>query len=207
MSDHVQLEKLYNAKNMDELREAYDEWAKTYDKQIMVEYGWSGPRLIAEQVRPLLDDDAAILDAGAGTGAVGLEARRLGFTTMDALDLSLDMLKIAKEHGVYRDIRVGILGEPLDYATDSYDAVLSAGTFTPGHAPPEGFDELTRIVKPGGVICFTLRDDVVPKGFPETFDRLTQDGRWRKEYVSEPFQGMPGGEPEVRHRVWLFRVI
>lgn len=207
MSDHVALKKLYDASTTNELREAYDAWARTYDKQIMVDYGWSGPRLIAQQVRPLLADDAAILDAGAGTGAVGLAARELGFTTLDALDLSLDMLEIARDHGVYRDIRVGILGEPLDYETDSYDAVVSAGTFTPGHAPPEGFDELIRIVKPGGVICFTLRHDVVPDGFYETFERLTNEGRWEQQFVGEPFQGMPGGEPEVRHRVWLFKVL
>lgn len=207
MSDDVTLQKLYDAQNLDELREAYDAWAKTYDKQIMVDYGWSGPGLIVEQVRSLLADDAAILDAGAGTGAVGLAAREAGFTTLDAMDLSLDMLEIAREHGVYRDIRVGILGEPLDYETDSYDAVLSAGTFTPGHAPPEGLHELVRIVKPGGVICFTLRHDVTPPGFLETFEHLAGKGRWEQMSVSEPFQGMPGGEPEVRHRVWLFRVL
>ncbi len=207
MADHVALEKVYKAKDLDELRKAYAAWAKTYDQQIMVDYGWSGPRLLVEQVRPLLADDAAILDAGAGTGAVGLAAGNAGFTNLDAMDLSLDMLEIAREHGVYSDIRVGVLGEPLDYATDSYDAVLSAGTFTPGHAPPEGLDELTRIVKSGGVICFTLRDDVMPDGFLDTFGRLADEGRWKRDYVSEPFQGMPGGEPEVRHRVWLFKVI
>ena len=205
MSDHLNLAKLYNASNLDELREAYDAWAKTYDQQIMVDYGWSGPSLIVEQVRSLLADGAVILDAGAGTGAVGLVAREAGFTTLDAMDLSLDMLEIAREHGIYRDVRVGVLGEPLDYATNSYDAVLSAGVFTPGHAPPEGFDELVRIVKPGGAICFTLRHDVTPPGFLETFDRLKEMGLWEQVSVSDPFQGMPGGEPEVRHRVWLFR--
>jgi len=158
-------------------------------------------------VRPLLKDEAAILDAGAGTGAVGLAARDAGFPTLDAMDLSLDMLEIAREHGIYRDVRVGVLGEPLDYATDSYDAVLSAGVFTPGHAPPEGFDELIRIVKPGGAICFTLRHDVTPPGFLETFERMKEEGLWKQVSVSEPFQGMPGGEPDVRHRVWLFLVV
>ena len=207
MAEHLDLAKLYSASNLDELREAYDAWAKTYARQIMVDYGWSGPRLIVEQVRPLLADNAAILDAGAGTGAVGLVAREAGFTTMDAMDLSLDMLEIAREHGIYRDIRVGVLGQALDYETDSYDAVLSAGVFTPGHAPPEGLDELVRIVKPGGAICFTLRHDVTPPGFTEAFERLTGEGRWERAHVSEPFQGMPGGEPEVRHRVWLFNVV
>ncbi|MBC6441416.1 MAG: class I SAM-dependent methyltransferase [Rhodospirillales bacterium] len=207
MSDHVNLHRLYNATNLDELREAYDAWAKTYDRQIMVDYGWSGPRLLIERVRPLLADEAAIMDAGAGTGAVGLAARQAGFTTLDAMDLSLEMLEIAREHGVYRNIRAGMLGEALDYGTDSYDAVLSAGVFTPGHAPPGSFDELCRIVKPGGYIGFTMRHDRTPDGFIGTFERLADDGTWEQIDVSEPFQGMPGGEPELRHRVWLFRVL
>lgn len=187
MSDHLDLAMLYNASNLDELRAAYDAWSKTYDQQIMVDYGWSGPGLIVEQVRPLLADGAAILDAGAGTGAVGLAARDAGFTTLDAMDLSLDMLEIAREHGIYRDVRVGVLGELLDYAADSYDAVLSAGVFTPGHAPPEGFDELVRIVKPGGAICFTMRHDATPLGFLETFERLKATGLWEQVSVSVPF--------------------
>jgi len=207
MADHLDLEKVYRAGNLDELRKAYDDWATSYDQQIVGDYGYRGHELIVARVRDLLADDAAILDAGAGSGTVGMAAKAHGFTCVDAMDLSLDMLEIAREKGVYRDVRVGVLGEPLDYADDSYDAVLSSGVFTPGHAPPSSFAELIRVVKPGGLICFTLRDDERPPGFVELFDALIAEGRWELVEKGAPFFSMPDGEPEVQHRIWLFRVV
>ena len=118
------------------------------------------------------------------------------------MDISTGMLERARNRGIYRDIRVGVLGETLDYKTDSYDAVLSSGVFTPGHAPPGSFSELARIVRPGGFICFSLRHDATPPGFHETMKALADEGRWELVEVSDPYQPMPKGEPEVEHRLW-----
>ena len=201
------LQKVYECGSLDELRGIYDSWAETYDATISGAMNYRGHEYIVDAVRPHLGDDARILDAGAGSGMVGLAAARAGFTSVDAMDLSTGMLKVAMDRGVYREVRTGVLGEALDYPDDAYDAVLSSGVFTPGHAPPTSFDEIIRIVKPEGLVCFTLRHDQTPPGFIEKFDELAQAGSWRREWVSDPFQSMPGGEPEIRHRTWLFRVI
>ena len=207
MNKHIDLSKVYESDNLDELRKTYDDWAATYDAQISGDYRYRGHERVIDTIRPRLDDDAAILDAGAGSGMAGEAAAAAGFTVIDAMDLSDGMLDVARRRGVYRDLRTGVLGEPLDYATASYDAVVSSGVFTPGHAPPSSFDELVRIVRPGGLICFTLRHDVTPPGFMEKFETLKQAGLWALLDVCAPFQAMPGGEPEVLHRIWLYRVL
>lgn len=58
------------------------------------------------------------------------------------------MLAEAEKRGIYGDLRVGVLGEPLDYPTASYDAAIAAGVFSVGHAPASGWDDVARIVKP-----------------------------------------------------------
>ena len=200
------LQKVYESRDLDELRGIYDSWAETYDSTISGTLNYRGHELVVDAVRPHLGDGARILDAGAGSGMVGLAASRAGFTRVDAMDLSAGMLEVARDRGVYREVRTGVLGEALDYPDDTYDAVLSSGVFTPGHAPPASFDEIIRIVKPGGLVCFTLRHDQTPPGFIGKFDELAEAGSWQQVRVSEPFQSMPGGEPEIRHRTWLFRV-
>lgn len=200
------LQKVYECGDLDELRGIYDSWAKTYDATISGTMSYRGHNYIVDAVRPHLGDDARILDAGAGSGMVGLAAARAGFTHVDAMDFSAGMLEVARDRDVYREVRTGILGEALDYPDNAYDAVLSSGVFTPGHAPPDSFDEIIRIVKPAGLVCFTLRHDRTPPGFIEKFDELAEAGSWQRMWVSEPFQSMPGGEPEIRHRTWLFRV-
>ena len=207
MADHLDLARVYDAKTIEELRQVYDEWAEGYDAQIVDDYGYRGHELVVAKVRPHLSDDAQLLDAGAGSGTVGLAARVAGFATIDAMDISTGMLEKARERGIYRDVRVGVLGETLDYADDSYDAVLSSGVFTPGHAPPDSFVELVRIVRPGGFICFSMRHDVPPPGFQEVMTALVDEGRWELVEASEPFQSMPTGEPEIEHRIWLYRIM
>lgn len=207
MADHFDLANVYNAKSIDELRKAYDEWADGYDAQIYGDYGSRNHELVVSLIRPHLGDDAVLLDAGAGSGMVGLAARAAGFTTVDAMDLSVGMLEKARERGVYRHVQVGVLGEPLDYESDSYDAVLSAGVFTCGHAPARSLDELVRVVRPGGLISFTLRHDETPPGFHEKMEALSQAGRWQLVEVSKPFCPHPKRESEVELRLWLYRVL
>ena len=92
-----------------------------------------------------------ILDAGAGTGIVGKVLQGLGYTNMDALDISQKMLDEAKKLIVYKEFFCAPLSaEPIaEIATDQYDALICVGTLTVGHVKPVAFDEILRVVKPG----------------------------------------------------------
>ena len=101
-----------------------------------------------------------------------------------------------------------VMGEQLDFATDSFDAVVSVGVLTVGHAPASSLDELVRITRPGGHIVFTLRPDVYENsGFREKQTILESEGEWKLMEVSENLQLLPKGEPDVYHQVWVYQVI
>ena len=198
--------RFYSAKDQRELVERYDESAGVYDEAMSSDVGWVGHIELAGVVGRFVASDAQLLDAGAGTGMLGDELVKLGYTTIDANDLSPGMLERARGKGIYRECRVMELGQPLDYADDVYDAVVACGVFTPNHAPASSLDEMARITRPGGFILYTLRADEMPADFPPKHQQLADSGVWELVESCEPFPSI-GSEPHIRHQCWVFRVL
>jgi MFS family permease len=205
--DGVDLTRLYGATDLETLRGEYDRIAAAYDAGVGDAMAYTSPDALAEVAGRLLERDARILDAGAGTGLLGLALARSGFHRLDGLDMSPGMLREARRKGVYDDLRVGTLGERLDYPTGTYDGVVSAGVLTAGHAPATSLDELVRVARRGGLVIFTLRSDQALPGFDEKIAELGRTGRWELVERGPEFQALPLGEPEVLVRVWTFRVL
>ena len=206
MKDRNRVQWVYSSQNNRELAERYDEWAAEYDSDLSEKFGWIGPRRAAEALSHYVPKDARILDAGAGTGLVGQCLADLGYGDLVAMDLSPGMLEQARRKGVYGEWRQMVLGEALDFPTDSFDAVISVGVFTLGHAPPASLHELVRITRPGGHVLFTLRPDVYENnGFREVQAELESAGAWKLVEEGREFQTLPKGEPEVHHQVWVYR--
>jgi SAM-dependent methyltransferase len=198
---------IYTSKDNKELAERYDQWAKDYDADLDEGFGWLGPQRAVEYFAKYVPQNARILDAGAGTGLVGELLARRGYKDLVAMDLSEGMLEEARKKNAYREFHQMVMGEALDYATDSFDAVISIGVLTVGHAPASSLDELVRITRPGGYIVFSLRPDVYrDSGFKEKQDALEAEGKWKLVEASEEFQPLPKGEPDVYHQVWIYQV-
>jgi SAM-dependent methyltransferase len=101
-----------------------------------------------------------------------------------------------------------ILGEHLDYTDGAFDAVISVGVLTLGHAPASSLDELVRVVRAGGHVVYSLRPDVYREsGFREKHAEIEVAGRWKLVEVSDETKIMPKGEPEVAHQVWVYQVL
>ncbi len=199
---------IYSSRDNKELKERYDQWAKDYDTDLDEGFGWLGPQRAVEYFTCCVPKEARILDAGAGTGLVGELLTRQGYNKLVAMDMSSGMLEEARKKNAYREFYQMVMGEPLNYAIDSFDAVISVGVLTVGHAPASSFDELIRITKPGGHIIFSLRPDVYrDSGFKEKQDALESEGKWRLVEVSKEFQPLPKGEPDVYHQVWVYQVV
>jgi MFS family permease len=203
----VDLGRLYGARNLAELGSEYDRIAPAYDAELLDGMGYRSPEVLAGVVQRLVPPDAHILDAGAGTGLLGLALADKGFTRLDGLDMSTGMLAEARKKHVYDNLRQARLGDALGYATDSYDAVVSGGVFTAGHAPASALDELVRITRGGGHVVFTLRSDQRLPGFDEAIAELEERSRWELVERGDEFQALPTGEPHVLVRVWAFRVL
>ena len=205
---HKRVQWVYESASNKELEERYDQWAADYDKDLAEEFAWNAPQYATAVFSKHVDKSARILDAGAGTGLVGECLARAAYKDLVAMDLSLGMLEEARAKNVYRSFHQMTLGEKLDFDTSAFDAVISVGVFTLGHAPASAFDELARITKPGGHIVFSLRTDVYEKGgFKEKQAAMESAGKWKLTEVSEEFQPLPKGEPDVWHQIWAYRVM
>ena len=123
------------------------------------------------------------------------------------MDLSQGMLEIARNKNVYQAFDQMAMGQRLDYSDDQFDATVVVGVFTEGHAKASSLDELVRVTKSGGHIVFSLKTDVYSEqGFKEKQEALESAGQWKLVEVTDTFQPLPKGEPEVLHQVWVYQV-
>ena len=170
---------LKDAKNDNRLTEVYRDWAKKYDYDNDHVLGTvSQPKSVNLLSTRLKDKTAKIIDVGCGTGLVGEKLKAKDFIYFDGLDISKDMLSIAKSRG-YRNLFLGSLNKQLPVLDDAYDAAMCIGVFTHGHVSSDGFNELCRIVKPGGYVCFTINEGVFEiYGFKEMIAEFQLNKVW-----------------------------
>jgi predicted TPR repeat methyltransferase len=196
-----------NAESSQEIVEIYDNWAEDYERRIL-SYGYSTPAVAAGFLgRYVEPEDGTVLDAGAGTGMMGEILIPLGYKDLVGIDISPNMLELARKKGVYKDLRQMELGGKLDLPTDAFSAVVSTGVFAAGHAPPESFEELIRTTKAGGHVIFSVRTDVyVDGGFKAKQEALEKEERWQLVEMTDPFSHLRYEDPELKVRVFAYRV-
>ncbi|KAJ8050870.1 Methyltransferase-like protein 27 [Holothuria leucospilota] len=140
------------------IRNLYDKWAPTYDKDSS-DLQLGGPSKSGALVRDLYQEkDISILDCGAGTGLVGTQLQRYGFTNIVAQDMSPKILEAAKQKGIYRRVVCAEVGkEEMPFEDNEFDVLVCNGCIIPFHISPNCFPQWIRIVKPGGHIVVVLR--------------------------------------------------
>ena len=92
-----------------------------------------------------------IIDAGAGTGMLGIELHKLGYNNLHALDISQGMLNEAKKNASYKKYICSSLSDqriPV-IETGEFDALASAATVLKAYVRARAFSEMIRIVKTG----------------------------------------------------------
>ena len=196
-----------SAKSSEEIVEIYDSWAEDYERRILGN-GYSTPAVatwfFGRYVKP---EDGPVLDAGAGTGITGEILALLGYEDIVGIDVASKMLELARRKGAYRELREMELGGRLDFPDDAFGAVVSTGVFAAGHAPPESFDDLIRVTKPGGHMIFSVRTDVYEdSGFKEKQETLEREGRWQLLETTEPFAHLRFEDPNLKVQVFAYRV-
>jgi SAM-dependent methyltransferase len=158
---------IYKLKETKEVMDFYDEWGldNKYD-QDMVDWNYTGPKETAEVFnKHQKGKDIDIYDAGCGTGLVGVELKKYGFTNFFGADLS---------HKVD-------LNKPINEKDDRYNALMCVGTFTFGHVKPPALDEFIRITKNQGLICFTINEGIYEEyGFDKKIKQLKNQNKWKE---------------------------
>ena len=180
----------------DEVRGYYDEQAPTYDTTL-ASWGYDAPGRVAELLLRTLPADRAaetVLDAGCGTGLAGQALRDAGFAgRLLGVDLSPDSVALAAGRGVYDDVAVGDLQQPLAYDDDGVDGVVCVGVLTYVPDVVAIWGEFCRITRPGGAIVVTQRDDLWrERGCNEVLHDFERHGRWAVVHLSPPASYLPG---------------
>ena len=173
---HLDLDDLQND---NKLKEVYKEWAPDYDFDNDNKLGTvSQPTSVKLLLSRVKDKAVKIIDIGCGTGLVGEHLKAEGFNNFDGLDISDEMLQIASQRG-YQKLYSGSLNKKLPIDDNAYDCVMCVGVFTHDHVSSSGFNELCRIAKPGGYVCFTINEGVFRKyGFDETIKAFEINSKW-----------------------------
>ena len=173
----------------------YDEWAQRYDADLD---GWAyrAPAIVAGVVMEQSPHARVVLDAGCGTGRSGRALRSAGYRgDLHGIDLSEDSLVVARKSEAYTSVAPGNLQQPLASADDSFDALTCVGVMTYVPEVEACWREFCRVVRPGGVIVVTQREDLwEPRQCQSIVDRLHDDGTWEPLWVSEAEPYLPDNE-------------
>ena len=145
----------YTARTADETRELYDDWSASYEAEV-AENGYATPGRCAEALAQVMPDKSVpVLDFGCGTGLSGLALKLEGFTSIDGVDLSADMLAQAEDKDVYRALGHINADSPIDGA---YEAIAAIGVIGAGAAPISIFDLIMDALPKGGKFVLSFND-------------------------------------------------
>jgi predicted TPR repeat methyltransferase len=200
------LQWIYESNGTDQLRERYDVWAADYDSDLG-DLGWSAPQAAAAACARFASPDVEVLDAGCGTGLVGLSLAAMGFSRIVGFDLSPGMLRRCAERGVYTELIEGSLLDPLPFDDGRFGSVVSVGVFTYGHVDGSAFGELARVTAGGGHITITFRDDTVDQlGYRAEQQRLIDAGTWELAERTDPMALLHEDGEDILLRAWTWKV-
>jgi predicted TPR repeat methyltransferase len=200
------LQWIYASQGADELRERYDVWAADYDSDLD-DLHWRAPQAGAERCSHFAEPGAEILDAGCGTGLVGVALAALGHDRIVGFDLSPGMLERCAAREVYSELQQGSLLARLPFDDGRFGSVVAVGVFTLGHVDGSAFAELARVTARGGHVSIAFRDDVMDQlGCRAEQQRLIDAGAWELAEVTEG-SALIYEDGDIIMRVWTWRVL
>ncbi len=146
----------YALSSDDGIRALYDDWAHSYDAGFGEAMGYQLPRAVAIAFAGA-GGCGPVLDFGAGTGLVADHLSRMNIGPLDGVDLSPEMLAVARNKNHYRTLSdANIFAPGHDLVPASYAGIVSAGTFTHGHVGPDGLRPLLAMAAPGATCALSV---------------------------------------------------
>jgi SAM-dependent methyltransferase len=162
------------------VREGYGEWVRTYEQTVHDEMDL---RLL-ERLRAIDWSAAkAVLDLACGTGRVGAWLRARCGATIDGVDLTPEMLAVARGRGVYRALTVADV-TATGLPSGVYD--LCTQSLADEHLPDLGplYREAARVTRPGGhFVLAGFHPQFLMAGMPTHFDRAPGEPVTIRSYV------------------------
>ena len=139
-------------------RELYASWASTYDNEVQ-KNGYVTPERVAKALKDIVTNQSeVILDYGCGTGLSGFALQAVGFTNIDGLDVSQEMVSLAEKKSIYKKLLVFDPSAKIPVHADQYKIITAIGVIGAGAAPLEVFDNLFSLLPPSGLFGFSFND-------------------------------------------------
>ena len=172
---------IYQLTTKKEVLGYYDDWTKNAQfNQDMVDWKYTAPSNAAKLLhKHSPNKDIQILDAGCGSGLVGMELAKNGYMNITGADFSQSMMNLIPKN-IYKSLKLIDLNETLFYKKNIFDAIICVGTFTYGHVKARALDEFIRITKNNGLICFTVNEGIYKKyKFDKKIIELSKNNSWK----------------------------
>ncbi len=192
------LERAYALDSEEKSRALYRDWAQTYDQTMLQGLNYQSPVVVADLLaRHLVARDAAVLDVGCGTGLAGHNLATHGFSVIDGIDVSPEMMQVAERRGIYRHFINADLHCQLPIADAGYGGALGSGIFTHGHVDARCLDELFRVLQPDAPFAFTVKLEVFESlGFKDKLAALVDSGRIRQLFFTHDRHYTTSAQPD-----------
>jgi SAM-dependent methyltransferase len=166
------------------VREGYGEWARTYEQTVQDEMDL---RLLDRLASVDWPSQRAVLDLACGTGRIGAWLRgRCPAAAIDGVDMTPEMLDVARARGVYRTLRLADVAD-TGLGAGSYDCCTQslADEHLADLAPV--YREAARVTRRGGAFVLVgYHPYFLLAGVPTHFDRKPGEPITIRSYVHLP---------------------
>ena len=193
----------------------YDRWASTYDNSLQ-DWGYNAPANTARIAsfaagKVGISKGEKLYDAGCGTGMVGGELGKYGFSNLVGSDISSASLALVeqKKPGLYQELSVCDLEKPLPFRTGSFSFICCVGVLSYVTDFDILWEEFVRVAVKGGLVIFThnakyWEEDL--DGIQSKVLALEGEKRAARLAMTEPMNYMPHNpiESERQKRIRYF---
>ena len=150
----------------------YRRFSTFYERNVVEELSYQGPEHLQNMVESVIGDrnQLAVLDLGCGSGLAGVRFKPRA-ATLVGIDLSPEMVDLARGRGIYDHLEVAEITEWLGRNPQQFDLIVACDCFI-------YFGDLTQVAVPAaqhlranGVFAFTVEKGRYPFA-------LTDSGRY-----------------------------
>jgi SAM-dependent methyltransferase len=154
-----------------DVRTGYGEWVPTYEDTVQDAMDIA---LLDELSQPTWEGVGRVADLGCGTGRTAAWLRRHGVGPIDGVDLTPEMLAVARERGLHeRLIEADVAATGLE--SGAYDLVIASLVDEHLRALEPLYAEAARLVRPGGhlVVVAFHPHFIMASGMPTHFKSVS----------------------------------
>ena len=174
-------------KTQQEILSFYNQKAEFYDL-FLDETNYILHETLAQEAAARFTDAAGrAIDVGSGTGKVGVSFKALKpRVILDGLDFSQNMNAICSAKIDYNKVYNVDFKNDTSIVDESYDLILSAGAFTPGHFDENDFVKCFSLLHASGTGVIAIKKDWFElKNFQQKIDEAISDDIITNVYYNE----------------------